>query len=287
MSLKEDLICPTKLHCKIMQKYRDFFNKILTCKVISFGCDKCLANNQLMLLSDDVKFIELFIESQGHKDSPFLQGYKNITTGYNLVWDGYSKDNIKHNTYQHLLSQELGVDLTFLILERHSSYSQYFCFDLNVPGNNLSLQEKINIALQDFLNNMILITACLNQFKTEFLANKVLLDLFKVNIKGINDSIVTAQPQINKDKLRIALETGILTKDDLYLKNIQLTTKEETCLSLYASGISMHEVAEKLALSPRTVEGYLGRLKEKMDANTKSDLLEKFSKLKLIMNLNL
>jgi DNA-binding CsgD family transcriptional regulator len=49
----------------------------------------------------------------------------------------------------------------------------------------------------------------------------------------------------------------------------------------------MHEVAEKLSLYPRTVEGYLSRSKEKFGVTSKGDLFQKFNKLKLIIEMNL
>ena len=50
-----------------------------------------------------------------------------------------------------------------------------------------------------------------------------------------------------------------------------LSSRERTAIELYAKGFSTSEAAEEMSLSPRTVEGYLGRAKTKLGLHTRRD----------------
>ena len=58
---------------------------------------------------------------------------------------------------------------------------------------------------------------------------------------------------------------------------IKISKREIECLYYIAQGRSMKETAQFLCLSPRTVEDYLNKLKEKTGAHNKSGLINFFS----------
>lgn len=58
------------------------------------------------------------------------------------------------------------------------------------------------------------------------------------------------------------------------LRNSLVTSREKDCLSLIARGYTMKNAAKKLNISHRTVEQHLRNIKEKLNLNTKNELVE-------------
>ena len=52
-----------------------------------------------------------------------------------------------------------------------------------------------------------------------------------------------------------------------------LSSRERAAVELYAKGFSIREMAEEMVLSPRTVEGYIGRAKTKLGLHTRRDIV--------------
>lgn len=61
-----------------------------------------------------------------------------------------------------------------------------------------------------------------------------------------------------------------------YINDTYLSTRELQCLTLLAEAKTTKEIGKKLNISPRTVETYLQRIKDKTNLTHKSDLLSFF-----------
>lgn len=72
-------------------------------------------------------------------------------------------------------------------------------------------------------------------------------------------------PAINK-------ELDKLGSDSLTTKP-KLTSREQDCLYFYVKGYSSKEIAEKLRLSPRTIECHINNIKSKLGVNKRSELI--------------
>lgn len=57
-------------------------------------------------------------------------------------------------------------------------------------------------------------------------------------------------------------------------RGVYLTTREAEASWLIARGCTIREVAQKMSLSPRTVEFYLGNVRHKLGAQNKNELLQ-------------
>ena len=66
------------------------------------------------------------------------------------------------------------------------------------------------------------------------------------------------------------------------ISNVLFTDRERETLQLICQGLSIKEIADKLYISPRTVEGYKARIMEKMGATNASNLIILAIKNKLI-----
>ena len=53
-----------------------------------------------------------------------------------------------------------------------------------------------------------------------------------------------------------------------------LSPREQTTIELYARGFSTTEAAEEMLISPRTVEGYLARIKTKLGLHSRRELVD-------------
>jgi len=52
-----------------------------------------------------------------------------------------------------------------------------------------------------------------------------------------------------------------------------LSSRERAAVGLYARGFSTREMAREMALSPKTVEGYIGRAKTKLGLHTRREIV--------------
>jgi len=66
------------------------------------------------------------------------------------------------------------------------------------------------------------------------------------------------------------------------ISNVLFTEREHEILQLICQGLSIKEIADKLFISPRTVEGHKARIMEKMGATNASNLILLAIKNKLI-----
>lgn len=67
--------------------------------------------------------------------------------------------------------------------------------------------------------------------------------------------------------------------DDIHLNNYQITAREKDCLIYLIRGKTIKETAKLLGISPRTVEEYLIRLRQKTGCKYKRELIELFQNL--------
>ncbi len=70
------------------------------------------------------------------------------------------------------------------------------------------------------------------------------------------------------------------TKNEI--QNLKLTEREQETLQLICTGMSVKEIADKLFISPRTVEGHKAHIMEKLGATNSSNLIILAIKNKLI-----
>jgi DNA-binding CsgD family transcriptional regulator len=89
---------------------------------------------------------------------------------------------------------------------------------------------------------------------------------------------------INIQNLREHTYTNTYEKlTPAFVKNIScpfnlLSKREISCFALMLKGYSYVEIGEKFSLSPKTVNAYFSRIKQKLDCTTKYQLIEKARK---------
>ncbi len=149
-------------------------------------------------------------------------------------------------------------DHCFLIVNKNETYCEYAIFYLssavrsaiNFYINHLEALEKFSFAFKDYAKKLIQ-TADM-------------------------DRIV--KPWRDKDALSNHTNFEYVNKDLDSSKKIKihLTRREKQVMQHIVSGKTAKEIGVSLGLSNRTVESYLGNIKDKFSCNRKSDLIVKF-----------
>lgn len=94
---------------------------------------------------------------------------------------------------------------------------------------------------------------------------------------GIQEAIVISSPLPNPSSHKNHHFTGY----DFFNKRkirLQLTNQEAKCIQPLLQGKTFKETAKLVGLSPRTVEGYIGNVKNKTNCNTTSELIDLLSR---------
>ncbi len=69
------------------------------------------------------------------------------------------------------------------------------------------------------------------------------------------------------------------------LTSVYLTQREAECVFYLLQGKTMHETGLSLSLSPRTVEYYLGKIKQKLNCRKKKEVIRLISQTDFAKNL--
>ena len=138
----KDLLYPNKRYQKFMQKYCNYFDSIFEEKTSQFHHMRLLKDGRFMVVSSMPQSLELFLELEGYKDSPFFVKYEKTQTGCSFAWPDYDKENINHNSFQHAIEKFFGVYSTFSIQNKFSDYYELFLFDFQEKLKRKPLSEK-------------------------------------------------------------------------------------------------------------------------------------------------
>ncbi len=96
---------------------------------------------------------------------------------------------------------------------------------------------------------------------------------------GYNFAIHQAENEIDIQGFWRAMGMDNGKKVTLPSKDVNFSTKQLECLNLLSKGYCMKEIARILALSHRTLETHLNRIKEKTGFNYKSQLIRLYQTL--------
>jgi len=170
------------------------------------------------------------------------------------------------------LHNEFDIWHGFLIGYRHKEYVEMFCFAFNKDSDNKS---------QFYLQNSQLLVKFSNYFKTQAddLINskdkkKLAVYQEKFDLSYIEETYKNKQQLFNESishqNLSFTNKAGNL---------VHLTTRESDCISILMQNRSMKEIGKLLNLSPRTVECHIENVKQKLEINYKSQLVDIFSNI--------
>lgn len=92
---------------------------------------------------------------------------------------------------------------------------------------------------------------------------------------GIVRQLTTYKIPLYKDNQLMGL-LGISSEHSMSNFQTRLTPREQTCIALMAQGSTDKEIAAKLGISSRTVETHINSSKEKLNVNSRAELIVLF-----------
>lgn len=141
--------------------------------------------------------------------------------------------------------------------------------DLRMPGmSGLDLQRELQE--RGYVVPVVLLTAHGDVQTTRSAMKTGAFDFLE---KPIDDDVLldVLQNAIDEDASRFGAATeGARAKDQLD----RLTPREGEVLGLLVEGLSQREIAERLAISPRTVEVYKARMMEKLQCRSLAEAIK-------------
>ena len=140
--------------------------------------------------------------------------------------------------------------------------------DLKMPGTG-------GLELQEILRNrqiglpVVVLTAHADVVNTRRALKNGAVDFLE---KPVDDDVLIDVLQ-NAIRIDARRHEAQVAKSDLTLKLDRLTPREREVLVLLAQGSQHREIAERLSISPRTVEVYKARMMEKLHCRTLADIV--------------
>lgn len=206
---------------------------------------RCYRSGAFGLLTNDTRLTEYYVDNM--QDSP-------------AIYSSFSDDSSQYHSYWCLWDEEfaelpvsiarsIGICNGLTLIRRHKDYYDMIAVALPAPIANQGsfyLNKRKNI----------------EQFITKF--NKNEKELISTMDKNAI-SLAQGQRDVNYEKLCLA--SGRLKVKGSNGALSYITTQEIACIRLFGQGFSYKEIAQIAGLSPRSVETYLARAKERTGLN--------------------
>jgi DNA-binding CsgD family transcriptional regulator len=230
----------------------------------------------------------------------FLEG-TSFNTSSNLMWNNFVQEKLNNTTipnYENEVKAALR-DGKHFFLRMGEPDSQdvhlSMLYDCDI-WNTLSLYRKSedyvegfyfassrsnNKIISEYINNMKLFERFTFYFKEKFADVISAAEIKKASLPTISPLVFKQEDLIDSQEEKnikdFILNTPI---NKLFLnvnkKDIRLSIQEFKCLAWLSRGKSVKEIGRIMELSPRTVESYIDNTKHKINAHSRSHLIDLF-----------
>lgn len=239
---------------KFCRPLKDHFN------VNHFSIVKISNSGNFSIISSHPDWMGYYFSENMHLKQPNFRHPRNFSSG--IAFPKNIEDNDFKQIYQ-IACKKFNVNFAFTVINKVNDDVELFGFDVNNPHKHHDLI---------FINE----THLLRSFITYFTSNNrdVLTHMAdnQVNFNSIlGDSF----------NLHFTSIPSTLPERELFLKQIglnipeTLSKREKLVLKQVLEGYSAAKIAGNLQLSPRTIEHYLEKIKDKLSCFSKSELIQK------------
>ncbi|MEO8400495.1 MAG: helix-turn-helix transcriptional regulator [Gammaproteobacteria bacterium] len=102
----------------------------------------------------------------------------------------------------------------------------------------------------------------------------------KNKVIGLFGCSITLGKKSLADSLALITKMGFLVPENIFIKNnkmndVYLSNQQYICAKLLLTGLKIKEIANRMKLSPRTVEHYIDNMKSKFKCHNKTELILK------------
>lgn len=210
---------------------------------------------------------DYFTENQLYLQDPFLCHPHSYQSG-TVFWTPYYQQDSNLQGFLKVARDKFSMAHGFCIIERTAEGCEFFGF--SAPPEH---EQIYSIYLQD----LPLLKEFCKYFKEEAAPILKLLEHDPIPLLPLKEhSFEATSSPFEQHHLSKALFLKYIRAQPL----VKLSKRETECLSLYLDTQKMQDVADKLELSVRTIEFYLGNIKNKLNCWTKIELIKKGQELR-------
>lgn len=233
-----------------------------------------------IFLSDSAAWVKYFVDNNFFR----ISGYKKFTYIPKFtLWKHWPKEDLEFQKFMRDAKTTFSHDNCLNIIQLRNNFLNSFCFrahENNDQINNIFINniEPIERFLEDFLLQA-------NDIITQLELSKVLVDEKRV---VINNELKENCTNISTMKTAALHENQFLILDETGKKKLSL--RESECIILRYRGLTNKLIAQKLNISPRTVEQHIENIKNKTLMQNIPNILNyilSFSKNRYIISSNI
>lgn len=242
---------------------QDICRVLLPLQINFFGHIHVDKQHQYAGLGNNPAFSKHYVEKKYYNADIHLAKTEDL--GKYVIWDAL--DCCGQTNAMNEDAVLLGVDHTFTIIEQTSDEKNFYHFGSNLIGKTIN---------QEYIRHLDLLKKFILYFKTQVKESAALSAAY--GVKYTVDEENGAFQHVRFTTNGFCAENKILSELDVsfdlpMMIAKQLSVREVECLKLYIAGMTAKQIAEKHALSVRTVENYICHIKEKLCVSTKAELI--------------
>lgn len=221
--------------------------------------------------NNNAAFFEHYLKNQYYYADIHMAEDNTLNHQY-IIWDDIQLSG--ESEKMDMEGMEFGVKHTFTIIEKETNGTHYFHFASDCESRIIN---------QVYLTHLDLLKTFILYYKEQIKSCRKLSNAY--NIKFSLEE--------NKSSYQVPAEILLPTEDARveFLREIEkskgqssavFTQRQFDCLAYLAKGMTMKMIAKKLQLSPKTVEHYLYAIRDKMNCDSRVDMIEKALSMKSI-----
>lgn len=205
----------------------------------------------------------------------FLGKTKNVLLLSSAIDNGINFELLNH------VRESFAVDHILNIVEKKSDYLDCYSFGahskddkmVNFYLNNMDILEKFILYFKSVASPLIK-KADHSRMTLPTLLKPFYKEVLTYSDINATDTLNFISNMVSHVKLELCIDKKI----------VKLSRRETECIIYLTSGLSIKEVARKLLLSPRTVETYIGNVKNKLKCDKINQIFDVlFDQTKLLM----
>lgn len=221
-----------------------------------FGYVRIYHDGRIGWVTSNADQDRFLIESGAIKDDPYVDTAKGLQRG-GYIWNNHRQFHGSDAFYQDR-ARLFQVDHGLILVKHQEDYLETACF-----SGSLAKKQLYNV----FLQEMALFDAFMDHFKASLSRPLLRLIVEGLHLSDLKQSYSKPYESLSqKERDRLLTLCG-------FEKLIRLSTRERECLRALGSGLSYQQIGRTLKLSARTVEHYLESVKNKLDLQSRSELL--------------
>ncbi|MDF1760281.1 MAG: LuxR C-terminal-related transcriptional regulator [Coxiellaceae bacterium] len=220
-------------------------------------------------LTTHPEWLDYYYCQQLYNENPLEKEIDNYTEGYVV-----GSEILKDTNMVQMGIQQIGLFYRFVVVKPNlaNGYCDFYYFGAKQGNHYFEL---------NCMNNIDLIEHFINHFNYYAADMVSALDKRRICVPGRFDSNSAEIDKLNicqkkVDRMQFLSELnkgGAIIRSNNQL--IKLTKREAELSGFIVSGMSMREIAGRCSVSPRTIETHLVHIKQKLQADSKSDLIQK------------